>query len=82
MVFQRCRTCGGYIEESETINSHFCSAECSVNYSRCLNCGKYFSKAPGNEINYCSPLCMVTYALTRMDGHSNLAISKREEVVP
>ena len=61
-VYIRCRNCGKYVEENQSINRIFCSPECTEAYLRCPNCGRFFLKSEDSGFGeYCSIECKTLY---------------------
>jgi hypothetical protein len=64
LVYLRCRNCGRYLLESETIEG-YCSRACAEVYRACTNCGAYFPEGRGHKEQYCRPDCAVQYRMSR-----------------
>jgi endogenous inhibitor of DNA gyrase (YacG/DUF329 family) len=73
-VYIKCRNCGIYIEENQSLNKLYCSEKCAHTFTRCPNCGNFF---PDTEIDrhngFCSIECETIYT---EDG---IIASKRKE---
>ncbi len=58
----RCRNCGKYMEENQSIAKLYCSEACAETYSRCPNCGGVFPSINRELYNgFCSLECEALY---------------------
>jgi len=58
----RCRTCGRYVEENQSIQRIYCSEECTHTFTRCPNCGNFFLNTEKNhDSSFCSIECEAVY---------------------
>ena len=61
-VYIRCRTCGRYVEENQSINNIYCSETCAGTFTRCPNCGRFFPAINKERHNgFCSTECEAVY---------------------
>ncbi|MBI9108254.1 MAG: hypothetical protein JEZ04_16010 [Spirochaetales bacterium] len=69
----RCRTCGKYVEENQSIKKIYCSNECTHTFTRCPNCGNFFLITEKNRDNkFCSVECEAVY------GEDGVIISPKD----
>jgi endogenous inhibitor of DNA gyrase (YacG/DUF329 family) len=62
-VYIRCRTCGTYVEENQSINKIYCSEQCAHTFTRCPNCGNFFENTEKNRNSgFCSVECEAVYS--------------------
>lgn len=73
-VYIRCRTCGAWVEENQSINKIYCSEECAHTFTRCANCGNFFKNTGKNrDKRFCSLECEAVY------NEDGVIISTKEE---
>lgn len=75
----RCRTCGRYIDENQSINNIYCSEQCANIFTRCRNCGNFFLATDNNRRkDFCSIECEAVYSDDGLIISSEIDISKDE----